>query len=131
MAMRAGIRVYCEQCDAEGPEADAAPEARELAEMAGWWVGRRDSELPGRAPDYCPQCKQGRESICAYGGGCRSDALYQYGLQDGREVSACGKHFSAILRDVFAQCGDDSEIKIRKLRGSRRDGSRAFVVTSL
>lgn len=131
MAMRAAIRVYCEQCDAEGPEGDSAPEAREMASIAGWLIGMRDSEQSGRLPDYCPQCKQGREIICAYAGGCRSDALYQYVLPDSRVISACGKHYSAILRDMFAVAGDDAELTVRKLRNSRRERTRAPLRTTL
>lgn len=104
VGMEQEIKVICDECGQKGPPGPFSPEARAAAEAAGWLVGYK-SPHSGRRPDYCPECRQRHEvRYCQSSdktGPCGLPALYELVTVKDDKVYGCGKHYGALMRDIF------------------------------
>lgn len=89
----------CGNCHKLGPEGRDVSQARRLAEQEGWLLGQRKSRKDGgKTEDYCSGCRLPFEIRAC--GECGAKAVYELSRDD-ESHRGCGRHYGAILRDMF------------------------------
>lgn len=95
----------CMDCETESPLAGSMPEAREVAEAAGWQVGMRGAtRVNGWEEDFCEKCKvrHPRTYCSGYRARCMHRSLYTIiRPKDGKRMYACGSHLGVLVKEML------------------------------
>lgn len=117
----------CADCGTRGPESSTSPLAREVSAARGWQIGDQTAN-EGRKPDYCPQCRESHVmKNCMYSdktGHCKATAMYEITTPKDETFYGCGRHYGAIIRDLFHSQSIDAILRIHKLREGHRRATR-------